>query len=236
MYIFTDILDTLTHLKYTNKPYQRLCEIQLWFKLQKLSHQWEGSAVSGNNRKKNSILMNTMDYQQLPPVSTMNIGPPTPAPSPHIQIMQNNNNQSQQNNNTNNNNNTSILTTMQPPILPVGMPLQVVHNLQHLTQQQQQNNNSHNNNNNNHHNSQNLPPPSALPPSQQQQLLQAIHHNNNNNNNTNNNNINNHNPNQNTNEDGSRWTQYQVQQLWRHHAYLNGNVNQLQKIERILKL
>lgn len=121
-----------------------------------------------------------MDYQQLPPVSTMNIGPPTPAPSPHIQVLQNSSNNSQQ-----------ILPSMQPPQIP----LQVVHN----------NNNSQQLN---HHNLQNLPPPS--------QLLQ-LHHLNSNNNNNNNNTTNNNN-----NEEGNRWTQYQVQQLWRHHAYLNG--------------
>uniref|UniRef100_A0A182VME0 Uncharacterized protein n=1 Tax=Anopheles merus TaxID=30066 RepID=A0A182VME0_ANOME len=30
-----------------------------------------------------------MEFQPLPPVSTMNIGPPTPSPSPHIQILSN---------------------------------------------------------------------------------------------------------------------------------------------------
>ncbi|XP_055533469.1 hepatic leukemia factor isoform X4 [Wyeomyia smithii] len=177
-----------------------------------------------------------MEFQPLPPVSSMNIGPPTPAPSPHIQIIPNGSGSA--NGGTNNNTNTvanQLLNSMPPPILPVGMPLQqVVHNLQQLTnvnglaqqhhqqqqQQQQQHQQQHqqaqahqallgsNNTNglNGIHQNQSLPPTS--------QLLQAIHHNtsNNNNNGLNNNNNNNNNS----------ITQYQVQQLWRHHAYLNG--------------
>jgi hypothetical protein len=179
-----------------------------------------------------------MEYQQLPPVSTMQqLGqPPAPSPSPHLQIMQNviNPNLNTSQNNNQNTSSSQLLTTMQPPILPLGMPLQVVHNLQQLTGNTNNSNNNNNNNtpnnnnnnpntpNNNHHNSQNLPPPS--------QLLQSIHHSqqaNNNNNNTPNGTTHpqNH-QNGNTiisNQDGNRWTQYaQVQQLWRHHAYLNG--------------
>ncbi|XP_058836015.1 hepatic leukemia factor isoform X3 [Topomyia yanbarensis] len=169
-----------------------------------------------------------MEFQPLPPVSSMNIGPPTPAPSPHIQIIPNGS--------TNGGSNVAnqLLNSMPPPILPVGMPLQqVVHNLQHLTNvnglaqqhqqqhqvQQQQQQQQHqqaqahqallgsNNTNglNGIHQNQSLPPTS--------QLLQAIHHNTSNNNNNNNNAINNNN---------NSITQYQVQQLWRHHAYLNG--------------
>lgn len=157
----------------------------------------------------------------------MNIGPPTPAPSPHIQIIPNGS--------SNGSNVNQLLNSMPPPILPVGMPLQqVVHNLQHLTnvnglnqqhqqqvqqqvqqvQQQQVQHQAHQtllgsqntNGLNGIHQNQSLPPTS--------QLLQAIHHNTSNNNN-NNNAINNNN---------NSITQYQVQQLWRHHAYLNGNV------------
>ena len=170
-----------------------------------------------------------MEFQPLPPVSTMNLGggPPTPSPSPHVQIIPNGGS------GTTGNSTNQLLNSMPPPpILPVGMPLQqVVHNLQHLTnvnglgqqqqqhqqQQQQQHQQQHphqtllgtNNTNglNGIHQNQSLPPTS--------QLLQAIHHNQANNNN-NNNAINNNNNNS--------ITQYQVQQLWRHHAYLNGNV------------
>ncbi|XP_053688706.1 hepatic leukemia factor-like [Sabethes cyaneus] len=175
-----------------------------------------------------------MEFQPLPPVSSMNIGPPTPAPSPHIQIIPNGTGSA--NGGTNSNTNAvanQLLNSMPPPILPVGMPLQqVVHNLQQLTnvngltqqhhqqQQQQQHQQQHqqaqahqallgsNNTNglNGIHQNQSLPPTS--------QLLQAIHHNTSNNNN--NNGLNNNNNNNNS------ITQYQVQQLWRHHAYLNG--------------
>lgn len=171
-----------------------------------------------------------MEFQPLPPVSTMNLGggPPTPSPSPHV--IPNGN----AGTNGSSNNAAQLLNSMPPPpgILPVGMPLQqVVHNLQHLTnvnglnqQQQHQQQQQHhqqqqqahqtllgtNNTNglNGIHQNQPLPPTS--------QLLQAIHHNQANNNNNNNNAINNNNNNS--------ITQYQVQQLWRHHAYLNGNV------------
>lgn len=169
-----------------------------------------------------------MEFQPLPPVSTMNLGggPPTPSPSPHV--IPNGN----AGTNGSSNNAAQLLNSMPPPpgILPVGMPLQqVVHNLQHLTnvnglnqQQQHQQQQQHhqqqqqahqtllgtNNTNglNGIHQNQPLPPTS--------QLLQAIHHNQANNNNNNNNAINNNNNNS--------ITQYQVQQLWRHHAYLNG--------------
>ncbi|XP_055611150.1 hepatic leukemia factor isoform X5 [Uranotaenia lowii] len=180
-----------------------------------------------------------MEFQPLPPVSSMNIGPPTPAPSPHIQIGNQNNGNGNGGGGGNPNN---LLNSMPPPILPVGMPLQqVVHNLQHLTnvnnlQQQQQQQQHHQiphhhqqqqhqahqallaanstNGLNGIHHTQSLPPTS--------QLLQAIHnntHNGNNNNNSNAINLNNSNSNNNNN---NSITQYQVQQLWRHHAYLNG--------------
>lgn len=149
-----------------------------------------------------------MDYQQLPAPPNMGMvgngnGPPNNAP--HMQLMQN-----QQMNNL------QILTSMQPPPPPVNnnMPLQVLHSLPHIGNP---NNNNNNNNmqNNNLHNPQSLLPPNQLPP---------LHHHNTNNNNAavaNNNNNNNHHPNA---EEGNRWTQFQVQQLWRHHAYLNGNL------------
>lgn len=170
-----------------------------------------------------------MEFQPLPPVSTMNLGggPPTPSPSPHVQVIPNGGT------NVSSNNAAQLLNSMPPPpgILPVGMPLQqVVHNLQHLTnvnglnqqqhqQQHHQQQQAHqtllgtNNTNglNGIHQNQPLPPTS--------QLLQAIHHNQANNNNNNNNNSNAINNNNN-----NSITQYQVQQLWRHHAYLNGNV------------
>lgn len=111
----------------------------------------------------------------------------------------------------------------------------MVHNLQHLTnvnglaqqhqQQQQQQHQQHHqqaqqqahqallgSNNPNGLNSAGIHQGQSLPPTSQ--LLQAIHHNTSNNNNNNNNVINNNNNNS--------ITQYQVQQLWRHHAYLNG--------------
>lgn len=150
------------------------------------------------------VYKNIMEYQQLPPVS-MIIGPPAPAQSPHVQIL---NNSTSNNVNGGTNNNHQLLT-MQPPMLP-SMPQNL-----HLHNQPNQTTNVAINN---HHNSQSLPPTT--------QLLQAIHHNtqqqqqqhqqhNGNGNNPNTNGIS---------EDGNRWTQYQVQQLWRHHAYLNGNV------------
>lgn len=151
-----------------------------------------------------------MEYQPLPPVSTM-------------QQLSNGggggNNQNHQNGITGMNQNTLQLNSMQPPLLPLSMPLQVVHNLQQLN-----NNNINTTNNNtilnNNNNSQNLPPPS--------QLLQAIHQTNGVNGpptNTNPNNPNNTQNNGTTDDQGNRWTQYQVQQLWRqHHAYLNGKV------------
>uniref|UniRef100_A0A182YLU4 Uncharacterized protein n=1 Tax=Anopheles stephensi TaxID=30069 RepID=A0A182YLU4_ANOST len=216
-----------------------------------------------------------MEFQPLPPVSTMNIGPPTPSPSPHIQILSNgpngngpagvaggggpgggHNGMGPGNNGVH----SQLLGPMPPPsILPIGMPLQqVVHNLQHLTnvgglgmggnpqqQQQQQQQPQHQQQQHqqqqqthqnlltsntpgangltgiHHGGTQNLPPTS--------QLLQAIHQNtsNNNNNGANNNNNNNNtinlnnNSNSNGNNNNNSITQYQVQQLWRHHAYLN---------------
>ncbi|XP_037035218.1 hepatic leukemia factor isoform X8 [Bradysia coprophila] len=138
-----------------------------------------------------------MDYQQLPSATTLSIG--NGLQNQHVQqLMQNSVI-----------NNVQIISSMQPPPVPVNnnIPLSVVHNLPHLTGNSNQNSNNNNTQNNNHHNSQNLPPPS--------QLLQLHHHNNNNNNNTPNNN-------NNTTEESNRWTQFQVQQLWRHHAYLNG--------------
>lgn len=172
-----------------------------------------------------------MEFQPLPPVSTMNLGggPPVPSPSPHV--IPNGGGT------TNGASNAQLLNSMPPPpgILPVGMPLQqVVHNLQHLTnvnglnqqhqQQHHQQQQAHqtllgtNNTNglNGIHQNQPLPPTS--------QLLQAIHHNQANNNNNNSNAINNNNNNS--------ITQYQVQQLWRHHAYLNGNVLEVCSLEK----
>lgn len=144
-----------------------------------------------------------MDYQQLPSATTLSIG--NGLQNQHVQqLMQNSVI-----------NNVQILSSMQPPPVPVNnnIPLSVVHNLPHLTGNSNPNNNNNNNTqNNNHHNTQNLPPPS--------QLLQLHHHNNNNNNNTPNNN-------NNTTEESNRWTQFQVQQLWRHHAYLNGKAIRL---------
>lgn len=153
-----------------------------------------------------------MDYQQLPAPPNMSLslvggGGPTSNSTPtHLQLLQGNPM-----------NNLQILTSMQPPPPPVNnMPLQVLHNLPHIGPNGNSNpaNNNNNNNiqNNNLHNSQNLPPPSQLPP---------LHHNNNNSAGAvnNNNNNNHHNA-----EEGNRWTQFQVQQLWRHHAYLNGNL------------
>uniref|UniRef100_A0A182FCR3 Uncharacterized protein n=1 Tax=Anopheles albimanus TaxID=7167 RepID=A0A182FCR3_ANOAL len=240
-----------------------------------------------------------MEFQPLPPVSTMNIGPPAPSPSPHqLQMLTNVPNGNGGggggggggsgaggggggHNGLGNGSgvHSQLLGPMPPPsILPIGMPLQqVVHNLQHLTnvgglgmggnpqqqqqpqqqhqqqqqQQHQQQQQTHQNlltsntpgvgNNGltaiHHGGTQNLPPTS--------QLLQAIHQNtsnnnnnnggsgnNNNNNNNNSNTINLNNSNSNINSNNSNnnnnnntITQYQVQQLWRHHAYLNGNVH-----------
>lgn len=154
-----------------------------------------------------------MEYQQLPPVS-MIIGSPNSSQSSHLHIM---------NNSTSNGTNSQLLT-MQAPLLP----LQVAHNLHHLSSHN--NNQSNNNNNNIHHGNQNQSS-QPLPPTAQ--LLQAIHNNtqhqsniqnmsSNTNGTTNNNNSNENNT---TNDENSRWTQYQVQQLWRqHHAYINGKV------------
>uniref|UniRef100_A0AAG5D2X5 BZIP domain-containing protein n=1 Tax=Anopheles atroparvus TaxID=41427 RepID=A0AAG5D2X5_ANOAO len=228
-----------------------------------------------------------MEFQPLPPVSTMNIGPPTPSPSPHIQILSNGGGP---NGNVagvggggggggggghpgmggpGNGVHGQLLGSMPPPsILPIGMPLQqVVHNLQHLTnvgglggmggnpqqqqqhpqqqqqhqqhQQQQQQQQTHQNlltsntpganglTGIHHGGTQNLPPTS--------QLLQAIHQNTsngqngpNNNNNSNTINLNNNSnngANGNGNNNNNTITQYQVQQLWRHHAYLNGKTS-----------
>jgi leukemia factor-related protein len=138
-----------------------------------------------------------MDYQQLPPATTLSIG--NGLQNQHVQqLMQNSVI-----------NNAQIISSMQPPPIPVNnnIPLSVVHNLSHLTGNNNQNSNINNTQNNNLQNSQNLPHPS--------QILQ-IHHNNNNNNNVNNNNNNNNN----TTEESNRWTQFH--HLWRHHAYLNG--------------
>lgn len=164
-----------------------------------------------------------MDYQQLPSASSLPLagGGLSATAQQHLQLLQNNPL-----------NNVQIITSMQPPPLPINansnIPLQVIHSLPHLTNNTNNNttsNNTNNNNNNpnvpnnNHHNSQNLPPPAQLLQLHQQ------HTNNNNNNNSNipNNNNSNTNNNANSTEEGNRWTQFQVQQLWRHHAYLNGN-------------
>lgn len=153
-----------------------------------------------------------MEYQQLPPVS-MIIGTPNTAQAPHIHVMNGNNNS---NGNGNSHISSNQLLTMQPPLLP----LQVAHNLHQLTSHNGQSNNVHHGTNNQNQSSQSLPPTA--------QLLQAIHNNtqqqqqqnnvqnmsSNTNGTTNNNNSNSNN------EENNRWTQYQ--QLWRHHAYLNG--------------
>lgn len=158
-----------------------------------------------------------MEYQQLPPVS-MIIGSPNSAP--HVHAMNGNNNA---NVNANNHISSNQLLTMQPPLLP----LQVAHNLHQLTTHNSQSNNVHHGSNNQNQSSQSLPPTA--------QLLQAIHNNtqqqqqqqqqnmsNNTNGTPNNNNANNPNT-----DENNRWTQYQVQQLWRHHAYLNGKVTKI---------
>lgn len=155
-----------------------------------------------------------MEYQQLPPVS-MIIGSPNSVP--HVHAMNGNNN-ANGNGNGNNHISSNQLLTMQPPLLP----LQVAHNLHQLTTHNSQSNSVHHGSNQNQ-SSQSLPPTA--------QLLQAIHNNtqqqqplqqqnmSSNTNGTVNNNTNSVN-----NDENNRWTQYQVQQLWRHHAYLNGKV------------
>lgn len=159
-----------------------------------------------------------MEYQQLPPVS-MIIGTPNSG-SPHIHPMNGNNN-------ANNHISSNQLLTMQPPLLP----LQAAHNLHQLTTHNSQAGNVHHGSNNQNQSSQSLPPTA--------QLIQAIHNNtqqqqqqqnNVQNMSSNTNGTTNNNPSNNpNNDDGSRWTQYQVQQLWRHHAYLNGNVRVAQR-------
>lgn len=155
-----------------------------------------------------------MEYQQLPPVS-MIIG--TPNSAPHVHAMNGNSNA---NGNGNNHISSSQLLTMQPPLLP----LQVAHNLHQLTTHNSQSNNVNLGNNNQNQSSQSLPPTA--------QLLQAIHNNTqnqqqqqqNNGQNMSSNTNGTANSNSPNNDDNNRWTQYQVQQLWRHHAYLNGKV------------
>lgn len=151
-----------------------------------------------------------MEYQQLPPVS-MIIGTPNATHSSQVHNL-----------NSNSGGNGQI----QPNLLP----LQVAHNLHQLT--------THNSNTNNQlngiHHSLNNQNSQSLPPTAQ--LLQAIHNtqqhqtsiqNIGSNNTTNgtivnaSSNDNNNNNNNATNDESNRWTQYQVQQLWRQH-YLNG--------------
>ncbi|KAG5682013.1 hypothetical protein PVAND_011407 [Polypedilum vanderplanki] len=151
-----------------------------------------------------------MEYQQLPPVS-MIIGTPNQSQSQASHL----HNLTNSNNNNNNGSNNQQLLTMQPPLLP----LQVAHNLHQLTSQ---NGNSHGlGNATQNQNTQSLPPTT--------QLLQAIHNNTqqhpNMNGNGNNNTGNNTSDNNAPNDENNRWTQYQVQQLWRHHAYLNGKTS-----------
>ncbi|XP_063702519.1 AAC-rich mRNA clone AAC11 protein-like [Culicoides brevitarsis] len=151
-----------------------------------------------------------MEYQPLPPVSTMQ------------QLTNGGGGGGNNHQNGVMNGNGLQLNTMQPPLLPLSMPLQVVHNLQQLNNNNNNINTPNNNtilnntNNTQNTNSQNLPPP-------QQQLLQAIHQQGGNGPNSN---PPNNTPNGGATDDqGNRWTQYQVQQLWRqHHAYLNGKV------------
>lgn len=154
-----------------------------------------------------------MEYQQLPPVS-MIIG--SPANSVQHVI-----------NGSNNSNGSNQLLTMQPPLIP----LQVAHNLHQLTSHNNQNGGIHHGNNQQNQNGQALPPTTQLLQAihnntqqqqqqqqhqqQQQNNVQNISGNNNGTTNNNNNNI--------ITDENNRWTQYQVQQLWRHHAYLNGN-------------
>ena len=159
-----------------------------------------------------------MEYQQLPPVS-MIIGSPNSVP--HVHAMNGGNNV---NGNGSNHISSNQLLTMQPPLLP----LQVAHNLHQLTTHNSQSNNVHHGSNNQNQSSQSLPPTA--------QLLQAIHNNtqqqqqqqqqqqnmSSNTNGTANNNTNNP-----STDENNRWTQYQVQQLWRHHAYLNGKVTKI---------
>lgn len=152
-----------------------------------------------------------MDYQQLPAPPNMslvgggNVQQNNAAPS-HLQLMQ-----------SNQINNLQILTSMQPPPAPVNnnMPLPILHNLSHIGNGNT-NNNNNNMQNNNLHSTQNLPPPTQLPP-----LL-------NNNNAAIAPNTNHHH----NGEENNRWTQFQVQQLWRHHAYLNGNLFNLSRWTR----
>ncbi|GAB0099863.1 GATA zinc finger domain-containing protein 10 isoform X1 [Sergentomyia squamirostris] len=145
-----------------------------------------------------------MDYQ-LP--QQMPIGPPTPSPSPHIQIMQNS---------------PQILPAMQPPNSLPNMPLQVIH-LPHMNGPNGPSNGGgqHQHQQQHQHNSLNLPPPS-----------QILHHSGGSSNGATNgasslvplNGMNGTNGANGTNggEENNRWTQFQVQQIWRHHAYLNG--------------
>lgn len=150
-----------------------------------------------------------MEYQQLPPVS-MIIGSP------------NTNNHSSQLHNLQNHSTNGQIPSMQPSLIP----LQVAHNLNQLpTHNSNQLNGIHHTSSNQNQNSQSLPPTAqllqALHNTQHQSNLQNLGNNNTTNGTTNNNSSNENN--NNNNDENSRWTQYQVQQLWRqHHAYLNG--------------
>lgn len=153
--------------------------------------------------------------------------PPPPPPSAVVVSNQNANTNGTNQTNQNNNN----------------IPLQVVHSLSHITSNNPNPNNSNPSNNNNNSslqnanllNTQTLPPPAQLIQlqhqqqhlhhHQQQQQQQLHHHTSNNSNNNNPAVINNNHPNGGgAGDEGNRWTQFQMQQLWRHHAYLNGNL------------
>jgi hypothetical protein len=166
-----------------------------------------------------------MEYQQLPPVS-MIIGSPNTAP--HVHAMNGNSNA-----NGNNHISSNQLLTMQPPLLP----LQVAHNLHQLTTHNSQSNSVHHGSNNQNQSSQSLPPTAqllqAIHNNTQQQQQQQQQQNNGQNMSSNTNGTTNNNTNSSNNDENNRWTQYQVQQLWRHHAYLNGNVTRCVRTENV---
>lgn len=156
-----------------------------------------------------------MEYQPLPPVSQISAR----AGGHHL---------NPSNSQLNTNGNGTQMGTMQPPLLPLSMPLQVVHNLQQLNSNNNNNNNNtnatnnnilNNNNNNNtnsNNNSQSLPPPTHMllhHQQQQQQQQQGGGVVNGGGGGTNG--I--------VAANGHNLAQFQVQQLWRQHAYLNGN-------------
>lgn len=187
----------------------------------------------------------------------MPIGPPTPSPSPHLQLLQNG---------------QQLLPSMlsvqsqglsqpqshhpqQQQGLP-NMPLQIAHLPNQIGLQNPSNNPANNNtmtmpppSTNGHHmqhNGHHNPHPnnhSAPNQPQPNQILQQLHQNSGVINGGNGGGVvgpgnngmtapqNGMDANNNVvagggggSDEGNRWTQFQVQQLWRHHAYLNGNV------------